>query len=137
MSVSDQKVNFDNQPYARFIGIEFVHSENGFARLKLLVKNQHLTMMQTVHGGILATIADAACAQALMPMLTDDEIFTSIELKTNYLSPGRLNEVLIGEGRILQRGGRIAVGDMEVRDEASNRIVLKGLHTFMISKRKA
>ena len=135
MDLAKQRTRFDGQSFAQLLGIEFVDAKPGFAQLRMPVQQKHLSAAETVHGGILATVADASCAQALWPMLEDNESFASIELKINYLSPARLHDVLIGEGRIIQRGGRIAVGDMEIREERSKRVILKGLHTFMISKR--
>lgn len=131
---AEQQARFDQQGYSKHLGIEFALVEEGFARLRMPVKEHHLQSALTVHGGIVATIADAAAAQALHTVLSDGETFSSIELKINYLSPARSGDNLLAEGRIIRRGSRIAVGDMEVREEASNRLVAKGLHTFIIQK---
>ena len=131
---AEQRARFGQQGYSRHLGIEFDHVEEGFARLRMPVGEHHLQSVLTVHGGIVATIADAAAAQALHTVLDEGELFSSIELKINYLSPTRSGDTLVGEGRIIRRGGRIAVADMEVREEASNRLVAKGLHTFIITQ---
>jgi len=114
------------------MGIEFDHAEDGFARLKMRVEEPHTQLANTAHGGVLATIADAAAAQALITVLKDNEFFSTVELNLNYLSPANPGESIIGEGRIIQRGGRIAVGDMEVKEESSGRLIVKGLQTFII-----
>ena len=134
MNPTEQHARFDKQGYSQHLGIEFDHVEEGYARLRMPVKEYHLQSAMTAHGGIVATIADACSAQALFTLLKDDEVFSSIELKVNYLSPGLPGHTLIGEGRIIRRGGRIALGDMEVKDEESGRLVAKGLHTFLIQK---
>ena len=136
VDIQEQRDRWPSQGFAKLLGIEFDHAEEGFARLKMRVEKQHTQMANTAHGGILATIAEAAAAQAMITLLKDDEFFTTIELNLNYLSPANPGESIVGEGRIIQRGGRIAVGDMEVKESSSGRLIVKGLHTFMIIRSK-
>jgi uncharacterized protein (TIGR00369 family) len=137
MDTEGQRERFREQGYARLLGLEFDHAESGFVRLRLLVSEIHLQSVQTVHGGILATLGDACSAQALLTLLEPEESFASIELKINYLSPARAGDTLVGEGRIIRRGGRIALGDMEIKNEATGRLIAKGLHTFMILRNES
>ena len=132
MDLAEQRSRFDKQGFSLLLGIEFDHAEEGFARLRMLVTEHHLQSAQTVHGGILATIADAAGAQALHTVLKDGESFSTIELKLNYLRPAQAGDTLIAEGRIIQKGGRIALGDMEIKNASSGRLVVKGLCTSII-----
>ena len=81
-------------------------------------------------------MADLVFFEALVPMLQPDESAATVELKVNYLSAARLGDVLVAEGRITQRGRRIVVGDMEVREATSGRLLLKGLGTYVVGRRR-
>ena len=120
--------------YAQPLNLDAVEVEPGRAVLNMKVQDQHMQIMGVVQGGILAVLADTAFFHALRPMLKSDEATTTIEIKLNYLSPAKLGDTLIGVGTIVQRGNRIAVGDMEIYEEQSKRLVLKGLGTYMIFK---
>ena len=54
----------------------------------------------------------------------------TVEFKVNFLAPIRHGEVL-AEGRVVHRGRRIAVSEVEVRDDA-DRPIARGLVTLMI-----
>ena len=132
MDLPEQRERFDSMPVAKLLGMKFDHAEPGYTRLRMSVRENHMNNGQTVHGGIMATLAEAAAAQALATMLEDGEAFTTVELKINYLAPGLIGQDLIAEGRILHKGGRVAVGDMGVKEATSGRLVATGLHTFLI-----
>ena len=72
--------------------------------------------MGSLHGGILCDIADAAMGLAYAAGLNDDESFTTIELKINYLRPfkeGHLKAV----AKTVHRGRTVGVLDCEVFDD--------------------
>ena len=48
---------------------------------------QHANPMGTLHGGVLCDVADAAMGTAYASTLGDDESFTTLELKINFLRP--------------------------------------------------
>ena len=134
MDAPSRSPAFDASPFATHLGITLEHAGPGYARVRMPVQPVHLQTAGAVQGGILVVLADGAFFQALRTLLEPGETAWTVEIKVNYLSPARLGEVLVAEGRIVQRGGRVAVGDMEVRDVASSRLVLKGLGTCLIQR---
>jgi uncharacterized protein (TIGR00369 family) len=102
----------------------------GKATMAMVVGSKFHNPMGTLHGGIMTDLADAAMGIALISTLAEDEIFTTLELKMNFLHPvisGRIT----AEGTILHRGGTIALAEAVVRDE-EGRMVAKGVATQMI-----
>lgn len=79
-----------------------------------------------VHGGVLATLVDAAawCAAAVHY----EGWITTVELTVRLLEPAR-GEDLVATGEVVRVGNRIAVADAEVRT-ASGRLVAAGGATF-------
>jgi uncharacterized protein (TIGR00369 family) len=69
-----------------------------------------------VHGGVLASIADSACAVVAISMIFPDSYATTINLQIAYLEPvgaGRFR----AEGRCVRAGKRIMFCEASVFDE--------------------
>jgi uncharacterized protein (TIGR00369 family) len=89
--------------------------------------------MGTLHGGILCDIADAAMGYAFATTLAEDEIFTSVDIKLNFLKP-IFNSKLRAEGRLIKKGSTVGLLECHVYDEkqslvahaTSSCMVLKG-----------
>jgi uncharacterized protein (TIGR00369 family) len=86
--------------------------------------------MGIIHGGALATVADSAVAVALWGLVGMDKIFTTIEMKINYIAPVGSGEV-IAEGNIVHCGRRTAVGEVTLTDQ-DGKLVGKCIATYMI-----
>ncbi len=122
-------------PYYKLLGFEVVHAESGFARIRMPFRKDLLQFQGAVHGGAIYSVADAAVAIALLTMAEPGEHVVTIEGKTNFLAPVTDGDV-IAEGRIVQKGRTVALGDAEVR-RADGRLVAKGLVTYTIRAPRA
>src|SRR3954471_9188474 len=74
-------------PISKLLGFRLTHIEAGSATVEIDVTERFWNPMGTLHGGILVDIADAAMGLAYAAALNDDESFTTVELKINYLRP--------------------------------------------------
>ena len=103
-------------PIAKLLDFRLTHVEPGSATVELDVTERFWNPMGSLHGGILCDIADAAMGLAYAAGLNDDESFTTIELKINYLRPfkeGHLKAV----AKTVHRGRTVGVLDCEVFDD--------------------
>jgi uncharacterized protein (TIGR00369 family) len=101
---------------AELIGMRMVAAEPGHVTFELDVGPQHSSPPGTLHGGILCDLADAAMGCANLTRLEPDEMFTTVELKINFLKPiweGRLTAV----GSVIKGGRTMALLDCRVTDE--------------------
>jgi uncharacterized protein (TIGR00369 family) len=101
---------------ADLIGMRMVAAEPGHVTFELDVGPQHSSPPGTLHGGILCDLADAAMGCANLTRLEPDEMFTTVELKINFLKPiweGRLTAV----GSVIKGGRTMALLDCRVTDE--------------------
>ncbi|MDO5715286.1 MAG: PaaI family thioesterase [Tissierellia bacterium] len=55
--------NEDN-PYAKYLGIQTLEIEPGYARGTIKIKKEHTNVMGAVHGGLLFSLADAVAGSA-------------------------------------------------------------------------
>jgi uncharacterized protein (TIGR00369 family) len=116
-------------PIARLIGFDLAAVEPGRALVELEATERHANPMGTVHGGILADIADAAMGMAYASKLEEGETFTTIELKINFMKPvwtGKLR----AEGRVLSGGRTVGLQACDVRD-ANDRLIAHATSTCM------
>ena len=81
--------------------------EAGTAEASFTVGEEFGNTVGNVQGGFLAAMLDATLGTAIMSTLAPGEIAPTIELKVSYLRPARIG-TLVGRGRILKRGSRIA-----------------------------
>ena len=106
-------------PFSRgLLDIQVIEAENGRSLLRLSVERKHVHSDEDprVGGGVILSLADAAAHHAIASLLEKDEIHATVEVKLNFVSPGRLG-VLEAEGVILHKGRRFAVSEVTIRQE--------------------
>ena len=77
----------------------------------------HLQLFGNVHGGVLATIIDAATFWAAFMRIPEESGLVNIDLKLNYLKPVK-DGMLIAEGRAIHSGNLISYAEATVYNES-------------------
>ncbi len=106
-------------PVGDLIGLRFTAVSEGHATFELDAGPRHASPLGTVHGGILCDLADAAMGCAHASRLDDDESFTTLELKINFMKPvweGRL----VAEGSVIKAGRTVGLTECRVTDETGS-----------------
>jgi len=122
-------------PFWSLLGMELVDARKGWAQVRLPFDKKLVHPLGIAHGGAIFSPADSAVAMALMGMLEPDETTTTVEMKLNYLKPFDSGEI-VAEARIVYKGARTALGEVEVRNDRGN-LIAKGLATYMILTKSA
>lgn len=86
--------------------------------------------MGTVHGGILCDIADAAMGLAFASTLDEDQSFTTLELKINFLRPV-WGARLLAQARVVSRGKTAGLVECNVTD-AGGRLIARASSTCLV-----
>jgi acyl-CoA thioesterase len=120
------------QPYWALLGIELLDVKKGWAKLQLPFAKKLTHPYGIAHGGVIFSLADSAVAMALLGLVEMDERFTTVEMKINYVSPFKEGKIT-AEARIINKGSRIALGDVDVRDDQGG-LVAKCLATYLTMK---
>lgn len=120
-----------NNPYWELIGLKKVSSTNGNSILELPITKKITQRNQTVHGGVLASMIDAAIGHAIRSKMhfTDHKQVT-VELSVNYLREASGNK-LTAKGKIIKKGNSISVGYAEILNDAGD-VISVGIGTFKI-----
>ena len=120
-------------PYWRTLGLELREVARGMAVFEAEVREGHM-QNGVVHGGVLASIADSACAVAGISMVFPENLATSINLQIAYLKPVTQGKFR-AEGRCLRAGKNVLFCEAQVRDEGGN-VVCTASSQLMVIARK-
>lgn len=115
--------------FKELLGIEVVSAQKGVARLRLETSERHLNPHGTVHGGAIATLADAAMGEAVLATEEEEELPVTIEMKVNYLNPGK-EGALLATARVHKNGSRFTVLEADVTQEGEDTLVAFVTGTF-------
>jgi uncharacterized protein (TIGR00369 family) len=116
-------------PIGQLLGFRLVEVGDGRAVFEIDVDERFWNPMGTVHGGLLADVADAALGVAWATKLEEGESFTTLELKINFLRPVRKGRLTV-VGFVVKHGRHVGMSECEVKDE-DGRLIAKASATLM------
>ncbi len=80
-------MTLDQIPFAKLLGMEAELVEPGHAVLTMKIRDEHKRNGGIAHGGIAAALIDSAMAFAIVPLLSEHERTTTVDLTIHYLRP--------------------------------------------------
>jgi uncharacterized protein (TIGR00369 family) len=120
----------NDSPYFALISMKIRDAGIGYSLLEIDVANKHLQPLGHVHGGVFASIIDAATFWAVFYGVEESAGATSVDLKLNFLAPVKSGK-LIARGRQLKLGRTLGYAEAEVTDE-SGKLLAHGTSTLMV-----
>ncbi|MFH2130315.1 MAG: PaaI family thioesterase [bacterium] len=121
-------------PFWKLLGMEVVDVKKGWAIVKLPYSDKLAQPDGVAHGGAIFSPADAAVAIAMLGLIDKSESLLTIEMKINYIKSVNEGDI-IAEAKIVHRGSRTAIGDVDVRN-SKGELIAKCLATYMIIKNR-
>jgi len=119
----------DTVPYAKLLGIQLEDVVEGRSVLTMRVRADLKQNHGVVHGGAIASLIDSAMAFAIIPLLSDNERTTTVDLTIHYLRP--LTEgVAKSSARVVRAGRRVIVVAAEVLDH-NEKLVATAVSTYL------
>lgn len=128
MTVENQ-LELDN-PLLDFLGVRMLEWQPGLCAFGLEIAPRHLNRTRSLHGGVIATLLDAACGYSGLydPDNTVKRNAVTIMLNISYI--GKVDEGRIKvTGRVTGEGHRIYFASAELRHE-SGKLVATAQGTF-------
>ena len=123
--------NVVNQsPYFSLLSMKIKDLEWGTSVLEVELEEKHLQPFGYVHGGVIASVMDAATFWAVFPQVKDGMGLTTVEIKVNFLAPVQKGK-LVARGRCIKIGKTLALGDATIHDAKGN-LLAHGTATMMI-----
>lgn len=114
-----------------FLGIVVEMAEKRRSRLRLPWREEFTQPLGYVHGGIIATLADAAAGWALFPEVERAEGCTTLQMQVNFLAPVVKTD-MVAVAKIVRLGRTTALMDVEVK--SGRTLCAKALVTYHIKR---
>ncbi len=105
-----------DSPFYRWTGMRVAAAEPGSVTLTLDLEEHHANLQGFAHGGVLATLADAAMGLSVRSALEPGRRHVTIELGVHYLRAVRTGRVT-ANGRAVRIGREIAYAEAAITDE--------------------
>ncbi len=112
------------------MGIHLVEAAAGRVEVGLEATDRHLNLQGSLHGGVIATLADTATGLAVRSMVPPGRRHVTIQLDVHYLSPGRSGWIT-AVGTTVRVGSQIAYAEADVRD-GSGRLLARATATVAV-----
>ena len=130
VEVIAKKVN--GCPYFALVSMGIINLEWGQCRIEVIIQEKHLQPFGMVHGGVYASLVDAAAFWAVYTQIDEDVGITTVEIKLNYLNPAS-EGYMIATGKCIKIGRTLCLGETSIEDERG-RLLAYGTATMMILK---
>jgi uncharacterized protein (TIGR00369 family) len=109
------------RPYYRLLGLRTETGQRaGESKVTLQSRPELENSRGDVHGGVVASLLDAAMGVAVRSSYPGGEGATTVSLTVNYLEPGR--GTLVATGRVVRAGQSLASAEASVVDVAGQRV---------------
>jgi uncharacterized protein (TIGR00369 family) len=116
--------------HTSFLGARLGEVQPGSVEVQLDVGTDHLNLFGTLHGGLIATLADTATGLAMLTSLDDGMTHVTTSLSVTFLAPARSGTVT-ARGRVLKRGRRFGYAEADVVD-ADGALLARAAATFSV-----
>lgn len=96
-------------PFADLMGVELVSAAPDCVEARLVVRKEHCTIPDILHGGAIMALADTLGGMATFLNLEKGASTTTIESKTNFLSAIPLGDTAVAQCTPIHRGRKVMV----------------------------
>jgi uncharacterized protein (TIGR00369 family) len=109
-------------PIAQLVGLGIDRVDEGNVVFSMAPIEAHHNPLGSVHGGIITTLLDSAMGCAVQTTLPARAMYTTLELKVNFLRPSFAGgETLLAEGTVLNRGATAVLAEATITGAESGK----------------
>src|SRR5882762_1235605 len=117
---------------AQLLNLKLVEVSEGRAVFTVQPDESHYNGLGIAHGGLAATLLDSALGCAINAMMPAGRVFTTLEMKINYVRPiTRDRGEVRCEANVIHVGGRTATAEGRIMDGAG-KLYAHGTATCML-----
>lgn len=122
-------------PFHAGLGIDVVDASEGHVRLAIETTDAHQNLQSTIHGGVLATLADTAMGLAVRSAIEPGRPHITIEMHIHFLRPalpGRIEAA----GTVVRAGAQVAFAEADVTTPDGT-LLARASGTYSVAARRA
>lgn len=112
---------YDNDAFSQWLGIELLDIQQGYAKVKMTVREEMTNGFKIAHGGISFSLADSAFAFASNSW---GEHAVSIETSISHTRPVMVGDTLIAETNLQNKSKRLAIYHVTVVNQNDKVVAL-------------
>ncbi len=124
----------NQSPYYKTISMKMISTGPEGSVVREKAGKRHKNIWGTVHGGVMASLADSTCGISVLPSLSAGETIVTSSLHIHYFAPADVGE-LTAYGTMIHRGRRLAHAEAKIFDR-EKRLIAKGSASFIIVRRE-
>jgi uncharacterized protein (TIGR00369 family) len=117
-------------PFNNLLGMRIAGLHPDGVTIECKIQPKLLNKAGVLHGGVSASLADAAVGIALHRHLGDGRPITTVEMKIDYFRPAAKGKVL-ARARLLRVGSTLGIGRVDITD-AKAKAIGTAIVTYMI-----
>ena len=106
------------------LGINVLELKDGYAKMSLKIRKEHINIAGFTHGGVIFSLADCAFAEAVN---FGAKQAVAVQVSINYLRPTSEGDVLIAEAITVSDGKTLALCTVVVKKDAKDVAMFSGL----------
>ncbi|MDD4636541.1 MAG: PaaI family thioesterase [Bacteroidales bacterium] len=125
--------NIRNNPFVSHLGITVIEVKEGYIKAEMPLRSEEKQYSGTVHGGVLASIADTIAGYAAYTVTDKEAGLLTTDLDIKFLRSG-WGDKLVAIGRSVKSGRRMQFGECEVY--CNNKLMCKASGSFLVIEPK-
>ena len=110
--------------FRELLGIKVLEIKDGYAKMSLKIRKEHINIAGFTHGGVIFSLADCAFAEAVN---FGDKEAVAVQVSINYLRPTSKEDLLIAEATTVSDGKTLALCTVVVKKDEKDVAMFSGL----------
>ncbi len=127
------KKHVNKSPFYKTISMKMISTGTEGSVVRVKAGQRHKNLWGTVHGGVMASLADSTCGISVLPSLAVGESIVTTSLQIHYFAPADVGE-LTAYGTMIHRGRRLAHAEARIFNERK-KLIAKGTASFIIVRK--
>jgi uncharacterized protein (TIGR00369 family) len=104
------------------LGLKDMELGEGTCRVRISRDTRYDGIYESLHGGILMTLADSAAAFAVLTLVDPDEPITTTDMNIRFFAPARSD--VVAEAKVLKLGRTLVPLSVDLTDAGGTRVAL-------------
>ncbi len=130
LTIRELRTVAENMPFNKLIGVRVVRRHADGVTIECGTRDELRNSAGVLHGGVAATLADAAVGIALASHFEGRRPCTTTDLKINYLSAVAQGKI-VARSHLLRVGKKLCVGRVDLTD-GDGKLVAVAIVTYML-----
>jgi acyl-CoA thioesterase len=115
----------ENDLFSQWLGIEVLTINEGYSKIKMIVRKEMINGFGIVHGGIAFSLADSAFAFACN---NRNVLSVALDTSINFIKPVHVGDELVAEAKELHNGKSTGLYQIEIKNQKEHLVaIFKGL----------